>query len=182
MLLYIAATNQVVSTALVVERAEDGKEHGVQRPVYYLSEVQSPTKQMYPHYQKLMYAIYMTGKKLPHYFECHSIIVVVSTPVSSILNNPDATGACFAMGNYPPALGDHISAAVSNQVASTTRFHSQMDRGADARTPGPIELLDHIRRRIQASFGGRSRSGPRVATGRQDALRPTYAFREPLEQ
>jgi hypothetical protein len=92
MLLYIAATNQVVSSALVVERAEDGKEHEVQRPVYYLSEVLSPTKQRYPHYQKLAYAIYMTGKKLPHYFECHSIIVVASNPVSSILNNPDATG------------------------------------------------------------------------------------------
>jgi hypothetical protein len=98
MLLYIASTNQVVSTALVVERAEDGKEHGVQRPVYYLSEVLSPTKQRYPHYQKLPYAIYMTGKKLPHYFECHSIIVVASTPVSSILNNPDATGCVFLWG------------------------------------------------------------------------------------
>jgi hypothetical protein len=32
MLLYIAATNQVVSSILVVERAEEGKEHGVQRP------------------------------------------------------------------------------------------------------------------------------------------------------
>jgi hypothetical protein len=89
MLLYIAATNQVVSSALVVERAKDGKEHGVQRSVYYLSEVLSPTKQRYPHYQKLAYAIYMIGKKLPHYFECHSIIVVASTPVSIILNNPD---------------------------------------------------------------------------------------------
>jgi hypothetical protein len=29
MLLYIAATNQVVSSVLVVERAEEGKEHGV---------------------------------------------------------------------------------------------------------------------------------------------------------
>jgi hypothetical protein len=98
MLLYIAATNQVVSSALVVERAEDGKEHGVQRPVYYLSEVLSPTKQRYPHYQKLAYAIYMTGKKLPHYFECHSIIVVASTPVSSILNNPDAMGCILLWG------------------------------------------------------------------------------------
>jgi hypothetical protein len=50
MLLYIAATNQVASSSLVVKRAEDGKEHGVQRPVYYLSEVLSPTKQRYPHY------------------------------------------------------------------------------------------------------------------------------------
>jgi hypothetical protein len=48
MLLYIAATNQVISSALVVERSEDGKEHGVQIPVYYLSEVLSPTKQRYP--------------------------------------------------------------------------------------------------------------------------------------
>jgi hypothetical protein len=97
-LLYIAATNQVVSSALVVDHTEDSKEHGVHRPVYYLSEVLSPTKQRYPHYQKLAYATYMTGKKLPHYFECHSIIVVASTPVSSILNNPDATGRVSLWG------------------------------------------------------------------------------------
>jgi hypothetical protein len=48
MLLYIAATNQVVSSALVVEHTEDGKEHGVQRLIYYLSKVLSPTKQRYP--------------------------------------------------------------------------------------------------------------------------------------
>jgi hypothetical protein len=98
MLLYIAATNQEVSFALVVEHAEEGKEHGVQRPVYYLSEVLSPTQQRNPHYQKLAYAIYMTGKKLPHYFECHSIIVVASTPVSSILNNLDPTGRISLWG------------------------------------------------------------------------------------
>jgi hypothetical protein len=40
----------------------------------------------------------MMGKKLPHYFECHSIIVVASTPVSSILNNPDATGRILLWG------------------------------------------------------------------------------------
>jgi hypothetical protein len=98
MLLYIAATNQVVSSALIVKRAEEGKAHGVQRPVYYLSEVLSPTKQRYPHYQKLAYAIYMIGKKLPHYFKCHSIVVVDSIPVSSILNNPDAAGRVSLWG------------------------------------------------------------------------------------
>jgi ribonuclease HI len=40
----------------------------------------------------------MTGKKLPHYFKCHSIIVVASNPVSSILNNPDATGRVSLWG------------------------------------------------------------------------------------
>jgi hypothetical protein len=44
LLLYIAATYQVVSTVLVVKRSKEGKAHGVQRPVYFLSEVLSPTK------------------------------------------------------------------------------------------------------------------------------------------
>ena len=98
MLLYIAATNQVVSTALVVERAEEGKIHGVQRPVYYLSKVLSPTKQRYPHYQKLAYGVYFTARKLRHYFVTHQIIVVSEAPLSNILNNVNATGRVSMWG------------------------------------------------------------------------------------
>jgi hypothetical protein len=65
-LLYIAATNRVVSAVVVVEREEGGKT--VQRPVYYLSEVLSTSKQNYPHYQKMTYGVYMVAKKLKHYF------------------------------------------------------------------------------------------------------------------
>ena len=50
LLLYIAATGQVVSTVLTVEREEEGKAFKVQRPVYYLSKVLTPSKQRYPHY------------------------------------------------------------------------------------------------------------------------------------
>jgi hypothetical protein len=64
LLLYIAATHQVVSTVLVVERSEEGKTHSVQRPVYFISEVLSPTKQRYPHYQKLAYSVFTTARKL----------------------------------------------------------------------------------------------------------------------
>jgi hypothetical protein len=61
LLLYITATHQVVSTVLVVERSEEGKAQGVQRPVYFVSEVLSPTKQRYPHYQKLAYSVFTTA-------------------------------------------------------------------------------------------------------------------------
>jgi len=91
LLLYISATNQVVSTVLVVERAEENKVHGVQRPVYYLSEVLTPTKQRYPHYQKLAYDVFMTARRLRHYFQEHPIVVVNDAPWGHILNNPDAT-------------------------------------------------------------------------------------------
>jgi hypothetical protein len=54
LLLYIATTPQVVSAVLVVEKEEEGKIHGVQRPVYFISEVLSPSKQRYPHYMECL--------------------------------------------------------------------------------------------------------------------------------
>ena len=48
LLLYIAATTHVVSTAIVVERLEEGHAYGVQRLVYFISEVLSESKVRYP--------------------------------------------------------------------------------------------------------------------------------------
>ncbi|KAK1691926.1 hypothetical protein QYE76_008623 [Lolium multiflorum] len=98
LLLYIAATPQVVSTVLVVEREEEGKLHGVQRPVYFVSEVLSPSKQRYPQYQKIAYGVFTTARKLRHYFSAHPIIVVNEAPLSNILNNPEATGRVSLWG------------------------------------------------------------------------------------
>jgi hypothetical protein len=44
MILYIAVTYTVVSTAIVVERKEEGHVYKVQRPVYYVSEVLTDLK------------------------------------------------------------------------------------------------------------------------------------------
>jgi ribonuclease HI len=98
LLLYITATHQVVSTVLVVERSEKGKAHGVQRPVYFLSEVLPPTKQRYPHYQKLAYSMFTTARKLRQYFAVHLIIVVNEAPLSNILNNPEVKGRVSLWG------------------------------------------------------------------------------------
>jgi hypothetical protein len=64
MMLYIIATNKVVSVAIVVERKEDGHMYKVQRPVYYISEVLSDSKVRYPHVQELLYAFLITSCKL----------------------------------------------------------------------------------------------------------------------
>jgi hypothetical protein len=81
LLLYIAATHQVVSTMLVVERSEEGKAHRVQHLVYFLREVLSPSKQHYPHYQKLTYNVFTTTRILRQYFAVHPIIVVNKAPL-----------------------------------------------------------------------------------------------------
>jgi hypothetical protein len=46
-LIYVAATTQVVSAAIVVERREEGHTLPVQRPVNFISEVLSETKIRY---------------------------------------------------------------------------------------------------------------------------------------
>ena len=48
LLIYIAATSHVVSTAIVVEREEVGHTYKVQRPVYFISEVLNEPKTHYP--------------------------------------------------------------------------------------------------------------------------------------
>jgi hypothetical protein len=90
--LYVAATTQVVSAVIVVERTEEGHAPPVQRPVYYISEVLSDTKARYPQVQKLLYAVVLARHKLRHYFEAHPVTVVSSFPLGEIIRNSDAAG------------------------------------------------------------------------------------------
>jgi hypothetical protein len=92
LLLYLATTTHVVSTAIVVERQEDNHAYPVQRPVYFVSEVLSESKARYQPVQKLLYAVLITSWKLRHYFQEYSISVVTDYPLGDILWNQDATG------------------------------------------------------------------------------------------
>lgn len=48
MLLYVSANSRAVSAVVVVERKEEGKEYPIQRPVYYVGEALTESKQRYP--------------------------------------------------------------------------------------------------------------------------------------
>src|SRR5206468_8186299 len=91
LLLYLAATPHVVSTAIVIERQEEGHIQKVQRPVYFVSKVLSESKIRYPQVQEILYVVLITSRKLVHYFRAHPISVVTSFPIGEILHNRDAT-------------------------------------------------------------------------------------------
>ena len=78
LLIYIATTSRIISTAVIVEREEVGHAYKVQRPIYFINEVLNESKTHYPQVQKLLYAIMVTSRKLCHYFEYYKIIVVTT--------------------------------------------------------------------------------------------------------
>jgi hypothetical protein len=85
LLLYIAATTQVVSAAVVVERREEGQTLPVQRLVYFINKVLFEMKVRCPQVQKLLYAVVLAQRKLRHYFESHLVTVVSSFPLGEIV-------------------------------------------------------------------------------------------------
>jgi hypothetical protein len=82
----------VVSTALVVERVEEGHTYPVQRPDYFIGEVLGPSKIRYPQVQKLLYVALLTARKLMHYFDDHNVIVVTGFPIGDIFTTRKLLG------------------------------------------------------------------------------------------
>jgi ribonuclease HI len=73
LLLYVATSHSAVSAALVQEKL-DGQVKK-QAPVYFVSEVLSPSKKNYTELEKVLYAVLMASRKLRHYFQAYHIIV-----------------------------------------------------------------------------------------------------------
>jgi hypothetical protein len=118
MLLYISATTQVVSAALVVEQEEPGRSQKVQRPVYFVSEVLSDSKTRYSQMQKLVYVILMTKCKLRHCFDAHPITVVSKYPLGEVIQNPEAEGriAKWALELMGQNITYVLCSAIKSQV------------------------------------------------------------------
>jgi ribonuclease HI len=140
LLLYLTATTHVVSTAIIVERQEDGHTYPVQRPVYFISDVLSESKARYQLVQKLLYAVLITSRKLRHYFQEYSITVVTDYPLGDILRNQDATGIISKWAVELSALNIDFKPRTAIRLQALVDF---MAEWRENQLPTPTERPEH---------------------------------------
>ncbi|XP_075645809.1 uncharacterized protein LOC142616968 [Castanea sativa] len=89
---YLAVTNYAISLVLV--RNEDG----VQPPVYYVSKSFQEVETRYLPLEKAVLAIVHATRKLPHYFQAHTMVVLTHLPLQALLRQFDYTGRIAKWG------------------------------------------------------------------------------------
>ncbi|KFK44296.1 hypothetical protein AALP_AA1G239700 [Arabis alpina] len=84
--LYIAISETAVSAVLVRE------ERGEQKPIFYVSKTLTDAETRYPQLEKLALSIIMASRKLRPYFQAHTIVVLSTFPLRSVLHSPSQSG------------------------------------------------------------------------------------------
>ena len=83
---YIAVATHAVSLVLIRE------DNGLQRPVYYVSKSLHEVEIRYSPLKKAILAVVHASRKLPHYFQAHTVVVLTQLPLKSVLRTADYTG------------------------------------------------------------------------------------------
>ena len=81
---YLAVTDYAASLLLVRNKSE------VQRPIYYVSKSLHET--CYLPLEKVVLAIVHATRKLPHYFQAHTVVVLTQLPLKALLQKLNYMG------------------------------------------------------------------------------------------
>ncbi|KFK41084.1 hypothetical protein AALP_AA2G084100 [Arabis alpina] len=84
--LYIDVSETPVSAVLARE------ERGEQKPIFYVSKTLIDAETRYPQLEKLALSVVMASRKLRPYFQSHTIIILSTFPLRSVLHSPSQSG------------------------------------------------------------------------------------------
>ena len=86
MFAYIAMAPYAVSLVLIQVN------YGVQLSVYYVSKSLHEVEMRYLQLEKAILAVVLGTRKLPHYFQAHTVVVLTQLLLKVILRSADYTG------------------------------------------------------------------------------------------
>ena len=67
-------------------------------PVYYVSKSLHEAEVRYLSLEKAILAVVLVTRKLPHYFQAHTVVVLIQLPLKIILRSADYTGKVAKWG------------------------------------------------------------------------------------
>ena len=94
---YIAVAFYAISFVLIQV------DNGIQRPVYYVSKSLNEAEVCYLPLKKAILVVVHATRKLPHYFQAHTVVVLTQLPLKSILRSVDYTSR---VAKWDTILGD----------------------------------------------------------------------------
>ena len=89
---YIAVTPYAVSLVLI------RVDNGVQRPVCYMSKSLREAEMCYLPLKKAILAVVLGTRKLPHYFQAHTVVILTQLSLKTVLRSADYTGRIAKWG------------------------------------------------------------------------------------
>ena len=89
---YIAVALYAISLVLI--RVDSG----IQRPIYYVSKSLNEAEVRYLPLEKTILAVVHATRKLPHYFQVHTVVLLTQLPLKSVLRSADYTGRIAKWG------------------------------------------------------------------------------------
>jgi hypothetical protein len=92
--IYLAASDKAISVAIIRD------DSGEQRPVYYTSKTMNGAETRCLPLEKSALTLFITAKKLPHYFQAHTMIVLTSLPLKALFRSSDFSGRISKWGAH----------------------------------------------------------------------------------
>ena len=89
--MYLSVSDHAVSAVLL-------RDQGMQQPVYYISKTMIDAEIKYLPLEKLVLALVHATRKLPHYFQAHTVYVLTEYLLQSLLKRSDFMGRIAKWG------------------------------------------------------------------------------------
>ena len=138
---YIAVALYAIS--LVLKQVDSG----VQRPVYYVSKSLNEAEVHYLPLENAILSVVHATRKLPHYFQAHTVVVLTQLPLKSVLKSANYIGRIAKWGTilgafdikYMPRTSIKGQALV-DLVAEFAECPEEMEGGSEKLDKGSISV------------------------------------------